>query len=112
MKRENTTGKHQKLAGEDGAVVIEATLSVTFFMFVIIVMLHFVNICIAQARIGIALNQTAKEISQYTYFYSLTGMNEIQATMNEETETVKSDITKAEDAVFATLNSVVGMANW
>lgn len=111
MKRENTTGKHHKLAGEDGAVVIEATLSVTFFMFVIIVMLHFVNICIAQARIGIALNQTAKEISQYTYFYSLTGMNEIQATMNEETETVKSDITKAEDAVFATLNSVVGMAN-
>ena len=37
MKRESTTGKHQKLAGEDGAVVIEATLSVTFFMFVIII---------------------------------------------------------------------------
>lgn len=103
--------KHHKLAGECGAVVIEATLSVTFFMFVIVVMLNFVNICIAQAKIGISLNQTAKEISQYTYFYSLTGLNEIQATLNEETETVKSDITKAEDAVFATLNSVVGMAS-
>lgn len=105
MKRKN-----HKLTEEKGAVVIEATLSVTFFMFVIVLMLNFVNICIAQAKIGIALNQTAKEISQYTYFYSLTGLNEVQATLNEETEAVKSDVTKAEDAVFETINSVVGMA--
>lgn len=65
---------------EKGAVAIEATLSLTFFMFLIVTLLSIVNLCIAQAKIGIALNQTAKEISQY--IYSLTGFNEIQKDMN------------------------------
>ncbi len=104
-------GKKNKVRKEDGAMVIEASLSLTLFMFVIVMILSFVNVCIAQAKIGMALNQTAKEISQYTYIYSLTGFNEIQAEMNAGTAEVKEDVMKAEDAVFSSLNGVIGLAS-
>ena len=71
--------KTEKISDEKGAIVIEATLSLTFFMFLIVMLLSIVNICIAQAKIAVALNETAKEISQYSYMYTLTGINEIQA---------------------------------
>ncbi|MEE1256460.1 MAG: hypothetical protein UHN47_08120 [Lachnospiraceae bacterium] len=57
----------QRYKEEKGAVVIEATLSLSLFMFMIIMLLSMVNLCTAQAKIGMALNTTAKEISQYTY---------------------------------------------
>lgn len=73
-------------------------------------LLSFVNLCIAQTRIGVALNQTAKEISQYTYIYSLSGLNEIQAELNDGVAGVKSDVENAEEAVFSSLNGIVGLA--
>ena len=49
---------------ENGAIIVEATLVLPFFMFAIITVLSIVNISFAQAKIGTALNETAKEISQ------------------------------------------------
>ena len=102
--------KKRGIQSEEGAIVIEATLSLTLFMFVIVMILSFVNLCIAQAKIGIALNQTAKEISQYCYIYSLSGLNEIQETLNDETAGVKSDVEDAEDAVYTSLSGIIGLA--
>jgi len=110
--RARSKGKNGKnrLRNEEGAMVIEATMSVTLFMFVIIMLLSFVNLCIAQSRIGVALNQTAKEISQYTYIYSLSGLNDIQAQMNAGFSGVKSDIENAEEAVVSSINGIIGLA--
>ena len=58
---------------ENGAIVVEATISLTAFMFAILTVIMVLDICYTQAKIGIALNATAKEISQYSYLYSLTG---------------------------------------
>lgn len=66
---------------ERGAIVIEATLSVTMFMFALLTVYSMFHVCLAQARIGAALNSTAKEISQYSYMYDLTGLNEKQANL-------------------------------
>lgn len=63
---------------EKGSVTIEATIALSAFMFAIVTILTIVNICIAQARIFYAINTTAKEISQYSYLYSLTGFSESQ----------------------------------
>ncbi len=68
-----------KLRKENGSVTIEATISLSAFMFAIVTILTIVNICIVQARISYALNTTAKEISQYSYLYSLTGLNDSQS---------------------------------
>lgn len=66
---------------ERGAVIIEATLSLTMFMFALLTVYSIFHICLAQSRISAALNDTAKEISQYSYVYDLTGLNEQQANL-------------------------------
>ena len=64
---------------ERGAVLIEAALSLTVFMFAMLTLFSMYHVCLAQARIGAALNATAKEISQYSYVYALTGLNDKQS---------------------------------
>lgn len=70
---------------ENGAIVIEATISLTTFVFVIFTILSVVNICYIQARVNFALNAAAKEISQYTYLYYALGADEVQAGWYEAT---------------------------
>lgn len=60
---------------EHGAITIEAIISLSTFMFAIVTLLAIVNICLVQAKIGIAINTTAKELSQYSYLYATTGLN-------------------------------------
>lgn len=69
----------RKLKSESGSVTVEATISLSAFMFAIVTLLTIVNICIVQARMSYAINTTAKEISQYSYLYALTGLNESQS---------------------------------
>ena len=70
-------------SNERGAVVVEATLSLTTFIFAIFTILSIVNICYIQARVNTALNSAAKEISQYTYFYYKFGLDKLQAIWSE-----------------------------
>lgn len=54
---------------EKGAIVIEATISLTVFIFAILTILSLVDIAYVQAKMSVALNSAAKEISQYSYLY-------------------------------------------
>lgn len=68
---------------EKGAITVEATISLSAFMFAIVTILSIINICTVQAKIGVAINTTAKELSQYCYLYSLTGFAESEAKLRE-----------------------------
>lgn len=68
---------------EKGAITVEATISLSAFMFAIVTILSVINICTVQAKIGVAINTTAKELSQYCYLYSLTGLSESEANLRE-----------------------------
>lgn len=96
----------QKRKDEKGAIVIEATLCLSFFMFMIVTLLTIVNVCIAQAKIGIALNETAKEISQYSYIYNLTGIGELQNSNYQKTEGIRGDIDQTVDSVVDASNAL------
>lgn len=87
---------------EKGAIIVEATIALPVFMFAIVTLLTIVNICFAQSKIGVAVNTTAKEISQYSYLYGLTGLNQKQAAMYEEGQYAKNNIDE-------TLNGVEGL---
>ena len=45
-----------KRKNQDGAVVIEATLALSAFMFLIVTVLSITNICLVQAKVGTMLN--------------------------------------------------------
>lgn len=96
---------------ENGAIIVEATLVLPFFMFAIITVLSIVNISFAQAKIGTALNETAKEISQYSYLYGLTGLNSKQAGLYGKGENARASIDEVASGVgeiFSAASSMGG----
>lgn len=99
---------------QEGAIVIEATISLTFFMLVIVTVLAVVNICLAQAKIGILIHGVAKDLSNYTYIYTMAGLDEKEKNVSKKadysrkkveeiannTDDVLGTIEKIGDAVF------------
>ena len=54
---------------EKGAIVAEATIALTAFIFALYIILSLANISYVQMKMGVALNSTAKQMSQYAYLY-------------------------------------------
>ncbi len=71
---------------QEGAVVIEATISLTTVMFLIVTILSIVNICLVQAKISTLTHGIAKDISNYTYIYTLMGLNEKEAAISAKAD--------------------------
>lgn len=92
----------QKRNREAGVITIEATISLTSFMFVIVTILTIINICIVQTRVGVAIHGVAKELSHYSYLYSLTGLNDSQAQISNAASETQADI----DGVVKNVNTV------
>lgn len=88
------TGKQEK-----GVIIVEATFIIPMFIFLIITIMWVVNLCTAQAKIQMAINSAAKEISTYSYLYGLTGLNNKRAEMNESGSMATGSIDDAIDGV-------------
>lgn len=70
-----------------GSATIEAVISFTGFLFVIFTILNIVNFCRAQMLVSNAMDTVTKELTQYSYFYQISGLRkfdqEIQAIGDE-----------------------------
>ena len=73
----------KKLKKQRGSASIEATVSLTAFIFVIMAIYAIVNFCIVQSKMATAIDTTAKEISQYSYFYHALGLQGLDAKLKE-----------------------------
>lgn len=69
---------------ENGAASIEATISLTVFIFVIMAIYMLINYCLVQARVNYAISTAAKEMSQYSYFYHVFGLEKVDKTLNSK----------------------------
>ncbi len=96
---------------ERGAVLIEGVLSLSFFMFAMITIYSVFHISMAQARIGAALNATAKEISQYSYVYDLTSLNTKQANLAANGGAAASHLSDNLGEVDGFFDAIGGLAN-
>ncbi len=63
--------------GEHGAIFVEATICLPVFMFAIFTILSIAQTSLAQARMAVALDRTAKEISEYSNVYYALGLGDI-----------------------------------
>lgn len=52
-----------------GAIIVEATLALPFFMFAIFTLLSVVQIAYTQARIHVALDSATKQVAEYAHIY-------------------------------------------
>ncbi len=68
---------------DKGAIVVEATIALTAFVFLLYTLLSLVNICYIQAKMGVALNSAAKDISQYSYLYFKFGLGKAEGNLDD-----------------------------
>lgn len=78
--------RSRKTKDESGAVVVEATIALTAYIFAVYIILSIVNICYIQAKISIALDAAAEDISQYSYLYYRFGIDNLQSELHEGTD--------------------------
>ena len=88
------TGKEKK---ESGAIIVEATISLSVFMFAIVTILFVVHICYAQAKIGTVIDGVAKDLSEFSYVYSLTGFADKQSQISSQASQATQGIDKVVD---------------
>lgn len=94
---------------EKGMVTIEATIALTAFLFMFLMIYSIVTVCRAQARIQVAINNAAKEISQYSYLYGLTGLDKSLAGFQKDAGDTKSEVNelvKSSIGVFEGIQSL------
>lgn len=96
---------------QEGAVTIEATISLTAFLFMFIMIYSIVTVCRTQATIQVAINSTAKELSQYSYLYSITGLHGAMGNLSSSANSTKEDVNDVVDKVsgaFSGIQSIGG----
>lgn len=64
---------------ESGAIIIESIIALTVYIFAIFTILSIVDVCYTQARVSIALNSAARDLSKYSYLYFKFGGAQFQA---------------------------------
>ena len=96
---------------ERGAIVVEATLSLTAFVFAIFTILTLVNVYYIQAKMSVALNAATKEISQYSYLYYKLGLNQLDKEANDGNEEYRQTAKNTIDCVGTMLDSLSGVQN-
>lgn len=52
---------------EEGAIVVEASIAVPVYIFIIFTILSIINICYAQAKMQVAINSAARQLSELSY---------------------------------------------
>lgn len=95
---------------ETGAIVVEATIALTAFIFAIFTILSIVNICFIQAKMAVSLNAAAKEISQYSYLYFAMNVDDLESRFNEGTGDSKQLAKDTIDGVGTFMESLSGAA--
>lgn len=59
-----------------GAIIVEATISLTIFMFAMFTMLSLIQVAYTQSRMSVALCEATKEVAQLSHIYFATGLDE------------------------------------
>lgn len=77
--------KRQKRQNK-GVLTVEATISYTIFMMVILTILFLMRIVYAYALVQHAVSQTAKELSMYTYLYHVSGVGDTVGELQSGTQ--------------------------
>lgn len=68
-----------------GALTVEATIALSIFLMVFITILFVMRIVFAYGVVQHALNQTAKEFSTYSYYYAISGLGDVNGTIQSST---------------------------
>lgn len=77
---------------EEGAIIIEAAISFTAFIFLVVMLLSITDICLAQVKIGMLVNGIAKDMSNYSYLYTFLNLDDKEQNLNNQAQQANNEI--------------------
>lgn len=101
----------EKVNKQRGSATVEAVVGFTGFLLLIFTLLSLINLCRAQMLISSAMDNAAKELSQYSYFYEMSGLHKFSEALGEEATVGRSDINDvigSVDSLYSTVVKTVG----
>lgn len=97
----------EKLNKQRGSATVEAVVGFTGFILVIFTILSLVNLCRAQMLVSSAMDNAAKELSQYAYFYKMSGLQKFSESLGDAATVGKEDINGVIGSVDTLYGSMV-----
>lgn len=101
-----TDHRKEKPHNEEGAIIVEAAISLSTFMFLIVIILSVTNICLAQAKIGTLINGVAKDVSNYSYIYAVSGLQGAEQSLHSKSEKASGSLNTILDSSEETMKRV------
>ena len=95
-----------KVNRERGAATIEAIISFMGFLFVIFTIFSIINVCRVQMLVSNAVDTATKELTQYSYFYKMSGLQKFSSELSATAETGKTNLNEVIGTVDQLYTSV------
>lgn len=103
-------GHGKEMNNQRGSATIEAVIGFTAFLFAIFTILGLVNFCRAQMLVSSAVDTAAKEMSQYAYFYQMSGLQKFEEQLDDNASVGKNNINEiigTVDTLYSSINGAV-----
>lgn len=97
VKKENT---------ESGMMVVEATISFTAFIMVVVAVIYLINIFMVHNKVQFAINSAAHEIAGYSYLYAALGISSAENTLEADGSLHTTPINDTANQVVDSLNKI------
>lgn len=102
--------QRKKMNRERGSATVEAAISFTGFLFVIFTILNIINFCRAQMLISNAVDTATKELTEYAYFYKMSGLQKFKDQLGDIGDQGKvnlNDVLGTVDSLYTSLGTAV-----
>lgn len=90
---------------ENGAITLEAAISLVVTMAVVLTLSLFARVVYAQGVVQHALSQTANELATFSYFYSITGLPEVSKALHTKSGEASESVSGVIDEFNGTMSA-------
>ena len=87
-------------------IVVEATISFTIFLMVVIAIIYMTNIFIVHNKVQFAINSTAHQLSGYSYLYQALGDRKAEQQIKADGSKYTKPIDQTAGQVIDTMNKI------
>ncbi len=94
---------------ESGMMIVEAVISFTVFLMVVIAIVYLINIFTLHNRIQFAINSAAHELASYTYVYQALGVRSMEQKVHSDGAPYAGAIDDTTTQVVDSLNKIQGL---
>lgn len=98
--------KQRQQSNQKGMIVVEAVLTFTVFIMVVVAIIYLINIFIVHNKVQFAINSTAHEMASYSYLYDALGVRAAEQQIASDGNKYTKPIDETTSQVIDSFNKI------